>query len=494
MKKKILKVISVVLVAVMCIMISSPVFASEIDRTCPKVYVHGFMAQDVYVDVNDPDSELAWPPSQDKILATVKDAIPLLAKLAVDRNLDKFGADVAVLADALFEDICLDYNGEIANTSGIRFEYPDPESIKTDSTVGFKYDWRLDPMLIASQLNDFINYVLKCSGSKQVVLECHSLGGVITNTYLRLYGNSKIRSVVFNSSAVYGEVYTGELLKGELELNAASLRYFLEYCFDNTGYENTLSLILEMIENAGLLDFVCMFGDVLLEGVYDEVIPSVAKLFANWPTIWAMIPDEDVEAAKNNVFNNIYAKLGIDASGLEKKIDKFNKDVRPYKTQTLKNTAKTSNVYVISRYGYSAIPLTPSWNSLGDGVIDTKFSSFGATTAAFGEKLDVSDSAYISPDKTVDASTCLFPKQTWFIKNLKHSDERDCLEAFVDTLLYHKGLATVDTFAEYPRYMEYDFENDLLIADKEYAEITLSDKRRLALLEIWDAIKPGFLK
>jgi hypothetical protein len=62
---------------------------------------------------------------------------------------------------------------------------------------------------------------------------------------------------------------------------------------------------------------------------------------------------------------------------------------------------------------------------LSDNVIETANSSLGATTAALGqifseEYLAGKDMKYISPDKTVDASTCLFPEKTWFIKDLSH--------------------------------------------------------------------------
>ncbi len=491
MKKILFKGISIILALILCFGGVIPSFAegTEFDRDCPKIYVHGFMSYDVYADVDNPESdELAWPPSEEKITTAVKQAIAPLAVCAVDRDLDKLGTALAPILDELFASSCLDFNGEITNGSGIRFEYPSPEELTTDSDVTFGYDWRLDPMVIASQLNDFINYILENTGAEQVVLECHSLGGIITTTYLKLYGNSKIKSVVFNSSAVYGETYTGELLNEEIEIDTEGLKEFLEFCFLESDYKHTVSLICEILEDAGLLDFVIDFAGKILNGIYDEVILSVMKLFANWPTIWAMIPDEDIESAKENVFS-MYEANGIDYSGLEEKVNAYNSTIRPYKTQTLQNTAKTSNLYVISRYGYSAIPLTSSWDALGDGVVDAKFSSFGATTALYGETLDVADSVYVSPDKTIDASTCLFPEQTWFIRDMKHQNMADCLEDMVNTLLYYDGQASVETFEEYPRFLKYDCDNDILAADEKPQPLSFFDLIKLAFLEIWNAIK-----
>ncbi len=358
----------------------------------------------------------------------------------------------------------------------------------------FCYDWRLDPMVIAKQLNDFINYVLHCSGAEEVVVECHSLGGVVTSTYLKMYGHEKVRSVLFNATAIYGETYTGELFKGEVKLNGSALRHFLDYTFDDTEYEEILSLVFKTLDDAGVLDFVCNLGDDLVAKIYDKAMLSVVKLFANWPTIWAMVPDADLPAAEAYVFDNIYKNANVDCTGLKEKVHAYNNQIRKYKTETLIKLNENINVYVLSRYGYCSIPITPSWNSLGDGVIDTKYNSFGATTALFGETLDVADSEYLSPDKTVDASTCLFPEQTWFVRNIKHSDMPDCVDDLVDTLLYTDYQATVATYEEYPRFLEYDADNDKLVVDEVLTAETLWDRLLKFIMEIINAIKAIFTK
>ncbi|MBR6005516.1 MAG: hypothetical protein IK063_04735, partial [Clostridia bacterium] len=66
--------------------------------------------------------------------------------------------------------------GEVQDNSGTIFKYPARDKIKKDSYLIYEYDWRLDPVELAAQLNDFINYFLDCSGSDEVVLECHSYG------------------------------------------------------------------------------------------------------------------------------------------------------------------------------------------------------------------------------------------------------------------------------------------------------------------------------
>jgi len=85
---------------------------------------------------------------------------------------------------------------------------------------------------------------------------------------------------------------------------------------------------------------------------------------------------------------------------------------------------------VIAGYGLPIPPLGVNHNDNGDITVDTKNSSLGATVAGLFDTLDQDyiDSRiaegygeYISPDKKIDASTCIFPETTWFVKN-KHHD------------------------------------------------------------------------
>ena len=58
----------------------------------------------------------------------------------------------------------------------------------------------------------------------------------------------------------------------------------------------------------------------------------------------------------------------------------------------------------------------------------------------------------ISPDNCVDASTCLFPFNTWFIKGLSHSEKNDAYYNLINTVLYED--LDVFTRADMPQYLE----------------------------------------
>ena len=469
MKKKIsFKILTVALALVICLVPMLTVLANaQGEESVPIINIHGLMASDIWVDPNDPDSELAWPPSTDSILGAVKTLLPSIAKLAVTKNWEPFADDVCAAATDMFKPIYCAEDGTTGNKSGVRFTYPAADKITKDSEVSFKYDWRIDPIEVAAQLNSFIDYVLKCSGAKTVKICCHSLGGVITNTYLTIYGDSKISGVCFNSTAIFGQRYIGELMTGQIVLNSDSLQEFLSYVFDYNEYKTLLNEIIEIVRVAGLMDIVINLGNDIINNILEQASREVlAPLFAGWLSIWAMTADEDIAESEDFMFNTICK--GLDRSALKAKIDRFNTQVRPYKKATLEKLNKDASVYVISRYGYCSIPLTPSWTIVSDGVVDTKSTSFGATVAPYGEKLSdeylaKADPKYISPDKTLDASTCMFPEQTWFIHDMQHANNPDSLDEMMYTLLRYDGQATVETFAKYPRFCEYFPHTDMIV-------------------------------
>lgn len=468
MKKKIsFKISAIVLALVICLVPMLTVLANASgEESVPIIDIHGLMASDIYVDPNDPDSELAWPPSTDSILNAVKTVLPSIAQLAVTKDWKPFGDSIVAATTEMFKPIYCGEDGTVTNTSGVRFSYPAASSIKKDSIVKFKYDWRIDPIEVAAQLNDFIDYVLKCSGSKTVKISCHSLGGVVTNTYLTLYGDSKVSGVCFNSTAIFGQRYIGDLMTGRIVLDSESLQEFLSYAFDYNEYRTLLNEIIAVVRAAGLMDVVIDLGNTIIDHLLEQASKEVlAPMFASWLSIWAMTSDKDIEEAEDFVFNTTYKD--VDRSVLKAKIDRFNTDVRPYKAATLQKLNEDASVYVISRYGYCSIPITPSWRIDSDGVVDAQSTSFGATIALYGETLSDEyianvDPKYISPDKIVDASTCMFPEQTWFIKNMQHANNPDSLEDMMYTFLRYDGQATVDTFPQYPRFNRYYSANDVI--------------------------------
>ena len=486
--KSLSKILSVMLAAVILCVSLSVAGEARSAAVCPRIYIHGFMANHILSDKDDENSPSIFPPNSEDIFGTIKSALPALSTSLIKGGIDGFSDEACKVANEIMSQAYLDKNGEVTDKSGVYFKYPEASAISKNSKLDFSYDWRLDPIDIAAQLNDFINYVLECSGAEKVNLSGHSCGGVIIVTYAAIYGTEKIQGVCFNAAAVFGESYNGDLMTGKMTFNGKAFDYFLKYIVDTTDFQYLITAIIDAASAAGIFDLTATAANALLGKINDKLSTQVMMpMFCHWLTIWAMVPDEAIEASMEFVFDNMLKDE--DSSVLRSKIERFNTLVRSRKKETLIKLNETSHMYVLSRYGYPSIPITPSYDVMGDGIVDTKYSSFGATTAAFGttfpeDYLAQADPRYISPDKTVDASTCMFPDRTWFIRSYKHALVTDAITEFSDFLLEQAEQVTVDTFEEYPGFLVYDAENDLILPDTNYRKPTVFDRLKKMVEEI----------
>ncbi len=471
--KKILSLVLCLLVLLSSVSLAASAIATD---GYPIIYVHGFMGSDVNADKNDPDSELYYPIQSEHIVDGVVKALPALARLILLGDWDALAKGISPVLEDIFYGLYNDPDGSVSDGSGTYCEYPTKEEILYTDRVDFKYDWRLDPIDIAKELDAYIEYVKQTGGVDKVYISCHSLGGVIVLSYLTLYGYDSIAGVAFDSTAIYGETYTGDLLSGNIEISSLSVLYAVENMLKGNEAEIVVDSLLEVLEKAGLFSLIAYMGNDIVEHVRMSIYDAMAALFGNWLTIWAMVPDEQLDAAMDFAFNEIYDKNDPEVQELLSKIENYNNLIRKSKTETLKKLDEKAKVAVISRYGFASIAATPSWDNMSDSTVDTKNNSFGATTATYGtcfsdEYLQGKDMKYISPDKTVDASTCLFPEKTWFIRNMNHSWTSDSVEIMIAALLRSGAEATVDTFEEYPRFMQYLSAEDTVCADDENAVV-----------------------
>ena len=462
MKKFLSLFISLVLILTAIV----PAFAAEAtNQQCPTIYVTGFAGSKICKDKSDPSTYLKFP-NTDELLESVKnDILPTLITYAATDNAEPFAYELSELVNHVFADYFNNPDGTAKDNSGVHMPYP--SSVSKRSRLVFNYDWRQDPFTIAAELNSLIDYALQKSGAEKVALCCHSLGSVICTTYLKVYGSDKVMGLVLDSPALEGITYIGELLCGNPEVAGDSLARGIKDLMGENEYNELISGTIDMLQLAGITDNVGSFLDRLINKIapilYKE---TLVPLFGCWPAVWALAPDKYIDEAMTYVFTNYCS--GEEYNPLKEKIVKYNTDLRPYKRELLLNFDIEGRIAVISRYGYGALPLTPSWDVLSDTVVDTHSTSLGATTApvdtAFSDRyLENKDMSLISPDRTVDASTCLFPEKTWFIKNLTHDKTGDTKPLHFE-LLFGEEEATVENF-RLPRFLIYDAETDSIIED-----------------------------
>ena len=89
--------------------------------------------------------------------------------------------------------------------------------------------------------------------------------------------------------------------------------------------------------------------------------------------------------------------------------------------------------------------------------VDEKFSDEYISAAVADQR-----AKYISPDMQIDASTCLLPDTTWFIKDLYHTQFPGCVNGLVSDIVNHDGF-TVESNPDYPQYLVYERDTGALV-------------------------------
>ncbi|MBQ3888778.1 MAG: alpha/beta hydrolase, partial [Clostridia bacterium] len=203
----------------------------------PVIYVHGFMGVSLYGGLNTDAPYQIFGPTSDKIKNTVTGALLPATDFLLHADWEKLVDDATPVMQNLLGDSYCDENGDPAPNTGVKWEYPSPEVVRSSVSTEFEYDWRLSPIELGQRLARYIDYVCDCTGSDKVSLICHSYGNCVAMGYVAQYGVGKLDGMVYNASAFLGETYTGELFSGNLVVGGPMFMNFLRSnaFFNNDG-------------------------------------------------------------------------------------------------------------------------------------------------------------------------------------------------------------------------------------------------------------------
>ncbi len=416
-----------------------------------------------------------------------KTLLPALAKGLTTDNWDDLYAGLETEISKIFANSLLDENGNVPNNSGLSQHRKEQMANKrNNSQMGnkgyfswndywFHYDWRLDPMETADEFNSFIKDIKRTTGCEKVGIAATCLGTNIVMAYVAKYGVEDIQGIGMDGSVVGGAEILSEVICAKFDVDPPALMRVLKDV-EGLGLFSIDEFIMETIDmlvQTGLLEGVIsttenIFYDKLVEGTTSALALST---FYTWPSYWACVSPEDYESAKHYVFGEEGSEKRIKYAGLIEKLDNYDKEVRkriPELIQKIKDGG--ANFGVISKYGYQIIPICASSDLIADQFASVKRSSFGATTSSvyetlsdeyIAQKVAEGKGHYISPDKQIDASTCLTPDSTWFIKGASHSN----WTTYEVKILYEVASAdrqlTVNDYP-YTQFMVYDTKADLL--------------------------------
>ena len=318
----------------------------------------------------------------------------------------------------------------------------------------FLYDWRLDTLENAAGLNEMIELACAEHESDQVNVVCCSMGGIITLTYLRYYGASRIHSLFSNSSTMYGTDVTTDLLTGRINFDAdAAYRYLIRML-------PKMSSVFTAAYKTGTVGRICNYINKFAQKYSDEIYDGVLiPVFGSMPAFWEIVRHEKYEEAKAFIFGDSDAYAGLRA-----KTDKIQNEVCANLESILRDAMEGGMIFgATANYNTPLVPAYESAPLQGDGTLETRMMSFGALVSVVGGKLSeeertVGDAKYVSADGCINASTALFRDQTWFCKDCAHVGCRyhSDYTYLIFSVLESETQPTVETWEKYPQFMQAD--------------------------------------
>ncbi|MBR5410062.1 MAG: hypothetical protein IK104_05270 [Clostridia bacterium] len=470
------KIISLLLSLTLAALMLAPAFAAETqpyepNGVSPTIYVLGFGSY-----IYDEDGNKVGPVDTPEgyLSDAVKDCIGAFAKAYLtgsEEDLEAYKEKLLSWVAPLYEDLLMGKDGYQQDNYHIWWQMPDKETNKKSGGTYplrgyvFTYDWRLSPYDTAEKLARYVDIVLEATGAERVNLIGRCEGSCHVMTYLAVYGHDKVNKVLFHNPSCEGYLLTSGLFSGKLHFDATEIDRWLE---NNEGvFDMPEGEIFEMIKET--LDlFATMPGidpsGLLLDDVYQKVLYPVLPdvllaTYATYPGMWAMVSDENFDDAISYVFSGREEEY----AGLIERVTAYHDEVQTQIEEIIgEATDDGVQAGVMTKYGYPSVPIFEDSTELSDGFTKLTYSSLGATTSTHTGTLDEDYIAlqegaglgkYISPDKKVDASTCILRDTTWIVGGLIHNDFPDSMETLAQTFLTSPVPMTVDLDPRYPQFM-----------------------------------------
>ncbi len=428
----------------------------------PTVHVTGIASRDIVRYPGTDHEEVLFPPTADQIIAAMdKQTCLSLAAFAVTGNWDRLADALIPAANKVLAGIAFNPDGTPKPDVGINWSYGGPiGSYTKDSRFGFYYDWRLDPMDIAKDLDRYIDYVRAGTGHEKVNIEAFSMGSVILMAYIQQFGDAKIQNIVLSAPACNGVKCAGEPFNGQIEFSPLAMCRYVDTMMSDNPDRELAAAVAQVLYKTGVLGIAGAFADELVEQCADRVYEEVMmQTFGSMPGMWSLIPDEFYVGAKAKVITDpaLYA-------GLIERIDNYHYNVQRNIGRFI-DSAIADGIHfgIVAKYGNQITPVIESWDEMNDAVIDTRYASFGATCSTLEGTLGdgyiqaVDDGHnHLSADGQIDASTCAYPEQTWFVRELFHMHGCADYDRLITYILYAPQQVTVFDNPAYPQFLLYD--------------------------------------
>lgn len=466
------KAVSVFLAVLLTFSVSAASFSSYATDKCgcshtPIVYVTGFAMTDLVANPGTEEEYNVFMPETSAIVSAVARLIVPTVMLRITGDYEGFAGSLSKILNDTMKDVACDDNGDPLNeTVDVKFRV-DPTSehgYRCDNR--FNYDWREDVFEIAAELNEYIEKTKELTRHDKVVLKGESMGGAVIMTYLKQYGYGSVDTVIMQSSAFNGINLVGGLFTGDLNIKTKSVMNYIGNFIEGSDPVTAFYRCIFYALSGFLLSPVCGELDTVFARGKDVLYEDCLRdLFGNLTGIWTFVPNEYYEQAKEYMLDE------VENATLIKKFDAYHYGVMD-STKEILNEAMNHGMKlaIISNYGKAAVPVLKNDAYQSDFLIDTARTSLGATCADFGATLPegytqcVADGHnHISCDNAIDASTCIYPEYTWFIKDMMHTWYTPGYYDFTWWLAQHGSQPTVNESDDFPQFLYNDQVNKIIV-------------------------------
>ncbi|MBQ7638930.1 MAG: hypothetical protein IJS90_08525 [Clostridia bacterium] len=458
-----------------------PAFASSVcaaSDVTPIVYVYGYRG----VYVHREDGTFYTPIDEDKypdenadpnfLTNVVKELLPDLAKAVLTNDYDAYCAKALELLTPIYDEIRPNPDGTVPENTdcGWSWNYNSINANPNANTIyGYDWDTRLSPMDVADDLNDYIEAIKQKTGAGKVVLVSRCAGTEVAAAYLYKYqkpvGYEGIKKALFIASTLKGYDYFELIASGNVTIPADSLYRYTKFndvlgAIDNAEVYEFIDSTLGMLESTAGLKLTLSLVESIYAKIKDKLISPFLKSFYGISLGQVGAICDHYEEYKDYIFREEGDKEKY--SAIISKADDYHYNVQ-MNIETMFNEMNGSGVkvYIVAGYGEQAYPIGETSEYVGDQYGNIKDLTFGANMSKLtgtlsneyiASRVAAGCGRYISPDSQVDASTCLFPDQTWIVKNLRHDFNGNDVLSLVYAVARTDDI-TVNTLSAFPQFL-----------------------------------------
>lgn len=316
-----------------------------------------------------------------------------------------------------------------------------------DRAFFFAFGMMGDAIRTAGELDEFIQTVKEKTGCPKVTLVNVSLGGSVYVAYLDMFkGKGDLDSVINMVAVLDGTDAVADLYARDFSL------------YDRFVYGDLLPHLLETLgmgfKEPGMGSLLSAALRLLPRKAYENILVAVfdfwhTNLLVNNAQIWATVPLARYPALRERWLGDPeHAALRerIDAAfGMQKRFDQNTRDA-------VQQGVRINNICGYGlRFGDVEYFIFGCVRSAGgsnaDGVIHIQSASQGAACVPAGSRFPAEYAqrkpsaqhpgySYISPDRSIDASACVLPDNTWFFGRQHHEAGRNDVMINLAAALY----------------------------------------------------------